>query len=90
MIINDKIIEKIKKIPIEEVLYTVKFRRVGNKLVARCPVHNEKVGSFYVYLKSNTYFCFGGCYDGGDVIYLVEKLCDVSFKDACKYLLKYL
>ena len=88
MKIDDKIIEQVKRVPIEKVLHTVKFKRVGNRLMARCPLHSENQASFAVY-PGNTWFCFGGCHDGGDTIKLIQKLCDVSFTDAVEYLKKY-
>ena len=90
MILDTKTIQRIKQIPIEQVLYTVKFRHIGDKLASRCIFHNEKKASFYVYLKTNSWFCFGGCHEGGDVIKLIQKLSDINFVDACNYLKKYL
>lgn len=47
-----------------------KMRRAGDKWVARCPLpgREDKTPSFAVYLKTNSWFCFGACLKGGDVV----------------------
>jgi DNA primase len=47
-----------------------KMRRVGARWVARCPLpgHEDRTPSFTVYLKTNSWFCFGACLKGGDVV----------------------
>ena len=52
---------------------------------AICPFHTEKTPSFSVSPGKQIWKCFG-CDDGGDVIYLVSKLLNISALDACKYL----
>jgi DNA primase len=46
------------------------MRRVGDRWVARCPLpgHEDKTPSFTVYTKTNSWFCFGACLRGGDVV----------------------
>ena len=46
------------------------------KLRGKCPLHEEKTGSFYVYQDSNRWQCFGACATGGDVINLAQCLMD--------------
>lgn len=46
----------------------------GNRLKARCPLHKEKTASFYLYLDTNRWRCFGACADGGDVVDLIQRL----------------
>lgn len=79
-------IERIKSIPIEEVL-NIKFRRSGNKLFGLCPLHKEKTPSFYIYQKSNSFYCFG-CQKGGDIINLIQLLYSYSFVEAVRHLQK--
>ncbi len=45
-----------------------------DRLKGLCPMHSEKRGSFYVYVDSQKWRCFGACATGGDVIDLMERL----------------
>jgi DNA primase len=47
-----------------------RMRRVGEKWVARCPLpgHEDRSPSFTVYMKTNSWYCFGACSHGGDVV----------------------
>jgi hypothetical protein len=47
-----------------------KMRKVGDRWVARCPLpgHEDRTPSFTVYTESNSWFCFGACLRGGDVV----------------------
>lgn len=80
--------DAVKLVPIQNVL-DIQFRKLGNRLVGKCPMHNEKTGSFYVYLDQNTWACYGSCATGGDVIELVMKTQKLSFTEALKYLSKF-
>lgn len=46
------------------------LRRVGDRRVAQCPLpdHLDKTPSFTVYIESNSWYCFGACSRGGDVV----------------------
>jgi hypothetical protein len=46
------------------------MRNVGERRIARCPIpgHDERTPSFTVYLETNSWFCFGACQRGGDVV----------------------
>lgn len=46
----------------------------GNHLRGRCPLHQEKTGSFYVYRDTNRWHCYGACASGGDVVDLIQRL----------------
>lgn len=48
---------------------------------ARCPFHNDRSPSMYVYPYSKGWYCFV-CNEGGSVIDLVMRLFNLSFKDA--------
>ena len=51
-----------------------KMRKVGDRWVARCPLpgHEDRSPSFTVYPETNSWFCFGACLVGGDVIELAR------------------
>ena len=46
----------------------------GDKPKGRCPLHDEKSASFYVYADSQRWRCYGACASGGDVIELLQRL----------------
>ena len=46
----------------------------GDKMKGRCPLHDERTASFYVYADSQRWRCYGACASGGDVIELLERL----------------
>jgi hypothetical protein len=54
--------------------HTVLASAGPNKLKGRCPLHDERTPSFYVFLDSNRWRCFGACATGGDVVNLLEQL----------------
>lgn len=75
--------EKAKKVLIET-LYPDpdSLKRFGNKLRGVCPFHGDKTNpNFFIYLQTNTWFCFAGC-KGGDSISFIMKLKDIDFKEA--------
>jgi hypothetical protein len=47
-----------------------KMRRIGQRWVAKCPLpgHDERTPSFTVFRKTNSWYCFGACQRGGDVV----------------------
>lgn len=47
-----------------------------------CPFHGEKTPSMKVYDGKRGFCCFGGCGERGDIIYFVQKLFGLSFRDA--------
>jgi hypothetical protein len=84
--ITDEIIQAARTIPIQS-LVTVPLRKSGKALVGLCPLHQEKTPSFYVYLKTNSCWCFG-CQQGGDTIQLIRLLHGFTFKEAVQYLIQ--
>ncbi len=73
--------------PIQNIISNqTKIRKSGRNLIATCPLHQEKTPSFYIYLNTNSFYCFG-CNHGGDSITLVKKMLNLSFPEAIKYLL---
>ena len=46
----------------------------GNRRKGRCPMHQEITASFYVYLESQRWRCYGACASGGDLVDLLTRL----------------
>lgn len=65
----------------------VKLKRAGSTYVGKCPFHNDKSPSFYVWPKSQSFFCFG-CKKGGDVISFLMEIEKITFKEALSVLAK--
>ena len=63
----------------------VQLERSGNNFKGRCPFHNEKTPSFYVYPDTGTYHCFG-CNAHGTVINFVMETENRQFRDAVESL----
>lgn len=87
MPLPDGFIEEIKvKNDIVDVISSyVSLRRRGRNLVGLCPFHSEKTPSFNVYPLSSSFYCFGcGC--GGDIITFVEKIENLDYLEAVKFL----
>lgn len=81
-------IEKLKEIPIQEVLsdfYGIESTKKGDHR-AVCDIRGEKTPSCYLYLDTNTFCDFGDSNRGGNVINLVEHLSNVDFKEAANLL----
>ncbi|HEV2236350.1 MAG TPA: CHC2 zinc finger domain-containing protein, partial [Ktedonobacterales bacterium] len=57
----------------------------GERLIGRCPFHEDGSPSFTVYLTSQTYYCFG-CGATGDVITFVRQIDHCGFADALQRL----
>lgn len=73
--------------PIEDVIAHsgVELRALGRRLKGLCPFHADSEPSLVVYPQDGNYFCFG-CGAGGDVIDFVERVNDVSFREAASLL----
>lgn len=82
--LTDEAIAHAKEQPIEQLLSEL-LRPVGQRLMGRCPLHEDKTPSFVVYKATNTAWCFG-CQQGGDTIKLAQLLHGYSFKQAVNYL----
>lgn len=63
----------------------IDLKKSGSRLVANCPLHEERTPSFYLY--PNHYHCYG-CGAHGDVITLYEKVNNLSFNDTVNEMLQ--
>lgn len=79
-------IERALAHPIEH-LMEQETRNTGKNLISRCPFHQDKNPSFYIYPETNSFYCFG-CNKGGNVINFTEIKYGYSFKQAVEYLIK--
>ena len=48
------------------------------RLKGRCPLHQERTPSFYIYQERGYWRCYGACARGGDVIALAQELMDLG------------
>ncbi len=67
--------------------YHDKLQVHGKLATGRCPFHNEKTGSFTIYLDQNTWWCYG-CQAGGSVVDFIMRQQNVDFLTAVKTLIK--
>jgi len=64
------------------------FLEVNKSGFAKCPFHKDNHASLKVYEKENRWHCFGACGGkGGDVIDLIQKMRNLDFHSAVKYLI---
>jgi DNA primase len=80
----------LKSIPILNLLdkYGVPYiKRNGNKVMCKCPFHDDDTPSMLVNLVDNSFYCFGaGCGTHGDVITFIMEMENANYTDACKIL----
>lgn len=76
-----------KLVPIDTIAlgYLEKVVRRGDRITACCPFHTDTTPSFCLYLKTNTFHCFG-CACNGDVITFVMKMNNYTFVEAIRFL----
>ena len=58
-------------VPIEDYARTLaELKPEGLRLIGRCPipVHNDRTPSFHIWPENGSWWCFGACARGGDVI----------------------
>ena len=63
----------------------LRLEQKGSRTWACCPFHNEKTPSFSISNEDGIYHCFG-CKESGDVIKFVQKMENLDFMDAVKFL----
>ncbi|MXX66525.1 MAG: DNA primase [Chloroflexi bacterium] len=59
----------------------VQLQRSGQHLRGRCPFHDERTPSFFVFLDSGNYKCFG-CGEAGDAFTFLMKMENLTFREA--------
>jgi DNA primase len=81
--IKDSTIERVRQLPISEVLTGegIELKKIGREFVALCPWHNDSNPSLTVNDQKNLCFCFA-CGGGSDAIAFVEQKFSLSFADA--------
>lgn len=79
-------IQAAKLIPCNDFIHT-QLKQTMGRWTGRCPLHDEKTASFVIYMQTNTWYCFGACSEGGDVIKLVQRLNGLSFIPAIRLIL---
>lgn len=81
----EELIGRAKQHPIEE-MYDGDLRVNGQRLIGRCPFHNERTPSFTIFREDNHFYCFG-CNKTGDAIdfYMLKNKVE-SLKEAVKAL----
>jgi hypothetical protein len=84
----ERTVEQARNCPIDKIVSVViKLKVAGKNYMARCPFHEDKNPSFYVYPDTNSFYCFG-CHKGGDVIKFVESYFGYGFKEAVEHIKK--
>lgn len=66
--------------------YDDRLRVNGSRLQGKCPFHEERTGSFFIYTNNNTFHCFGACGSGGDIFDYIMKKYKCDFKEALRIL----
>ncbi len=59
----------------------VQLQRSGRHLRGRCPFHDERTPSFFVFLDSGNYKCFG-CGEAGDAFTFLMRMENLTFREA--------
>lgn len=76
------------RVPIEDLIGRfVPLRPSGQRLVARCPFHEDHTPSFVVYPRTQSFYCFG-CRAHGDVFAFLMRYERLSFREALEVIRK--
>jgi hypothetical protein len=66
--------------------YTV-LKKSGRSYFGKCPIHADmRTPSFYVYPETQSWYCFGACATGGDVLDLLMRVEHLTFRQAAEAL----
>lgn len=83
----DAVAEIKTKIPLAEYVgRSVQLTKSGRNLKGRCPFHDERTASFYVFPDRGGWRCFGACGEGGDVFSFVQRRDGTDFATALREL----
>ena len=63
--------------------YNLQLRKSGRNFKTRCPFHNDKNPSFFLYPIQNRYHCYG-CQADGNAIDFVKRMDGCDFRAACQ------
>ena len=63
----------------------VQLKRSGKLMKGLCPFHSEKTPSFTVFPQNSSFYCFG-CQTGGSAITFIQKIEQLDFVEAVKWL----
>lgn len=63
----------------------VTLHRSGHGYKCLCPFHSERTPSCMVYTDTESFYCFG-CGAGGDVITFIEKIENLDYIEAVRFL----
>ncbi|MBI3255990.1 MAG: DNA primase [Candidatus Andersenbacteria bacterium] len=64
----------------------VTLKQAGQNMKGLCPFHQEKTPSFIVSPGRGSWYCFGGCAEGGDIFSFVQKIEGLDFPATLKML----
>lgn len=90
MLVPKEIIQEIKaRLDIIDVTkaYLGSLKKVGKNWMALCPFHNDHHPSLHVSSDMGIFKCFS-CGEGGDLISFIQKIENISFNEAVKFLAK--
>jgi len=73
--------ERARQFPIRYLYPFEKLRKSGKLWTALCPLHRDRKTPNFTIYPDNTFFCYS-CRQGGDSIAFVQKLRNISFREA--------